>query len=143
MILDQCKDAQTYGSNYLIENCSKIWHTKFWLHLTRTSCYEWNFKAYQAPITGMKYVPNTVLVITSGCRTKSSQITYISDHNAIFPDIVFLQGDNWKQWNGNRKQKMKIENRNGQNLMQMNVRVKLLPHDHLLKTTSVQRPHSN
>ena len=43
--------------------------------------------------------------------------------------------------NGNWKQKM--ESRNGQNLMQINLRVKLLINDHLLKTTSVQRPHSN
>jgi len=45
--------------------------------------------------------------------------------------------------NGNRKQKMEMENGNGQNLMQMNLRVIPLIKDHLLKTTSVQRPHSN
>ena len=43
---------------------------------------------------------------------------------------------NWKQW----KWKMETENRNNQNLMQMNARVKPLINDHLLKTTSVQRP---
>jgi len=42
--------------------------------------------------------------------------------------------------NGNRKWKIETENGNGQNLMQMNVRVKLLINDHFLKTTSVQRP---
>ena len=42
--------------------------------------------------------------------------------------------------NGNQKWKMEMENRNGQNLMQMNARVKPLINDHLLKTTSVQRP---
>ena len=35
------------------------------------------------------------------------------------------------------------ENENGQNLMQVNVRVKSLINDHLLNMTSVQRPHSN
>jgi len=43
---------------------------------------------------------------------------------------------NWKQW----KWKMEMENGSGQNLMQMNARVKPLINDHLLKTTSVQRP---
>jgi len=38
---------------------------------------------------------------------------------------------------------LEMENGNGQNLMQMNARVKPLINDHLLKTTSVQRPHSN
>jgi len=42
-----------------------------------------------------------------------------------------------------KKRKMEMENRNGQNLMQMNVMVNPLINDHLLKTTSVQRPHSN
>jgi len=42
--------------------------------------------------------------------------------------------------NGNRKWKMETENGNSQNLMQMNSRVKPLNNDHLLKTTSVQRP---
>ena len=46
------------------------------------------------------------------------------------------QTGNWKQW----KWKLEMENGNGQNLMQMNARVKLLINDHLLKTTSVQRP---
>ena len=36
---------------------------------------------------------------------------------------------------------METENRNNQNLMQMNARVKPLINDRLLKTTSVQRPH--
>jgi len=35
---------------------------------------------------------------------------------------------------------MEMENGNGQNLMQMNAKVKPLINDHLLKTTSVQRP---
>jgi len=35
---------------------------------------------------------------------------------------------------------METENGNSQNLMQMNSRVKPLNNDHLLKTTSVQRP---
>jgi len=38
---------------------------------------------------------------------------------------------------------MEIENGNGQNLMQMNAGVKPLINDHLVKTTSVQRPHNN
>jgi len=50
---------------------------------------------------------------------------------------------NWKQW----KRKLEMENGNGngnrQNLMQMNARGKPLINDHLLKTTSVQRPHNN
>ena len=37
-------------------------------------------------------------------------------------------------------EKMEMENRNGQNLMLMNLRVKPLIKDHLLKTTSVKRP---
>jgi len=41
---------------------------------------------------------------------------------------------NWKQW----KQKPEMENGNGQNLMQINVRVKPLINYYLLKTTSVQ-----
>ena len=47
--------------------------------------------------------------------------------------------------NGNWKRKMERENRNGQNLMEMNLRVKSLINDHLLKTifiTSIQRPQS-
>ena len=56
---------------------------------------------------------------------------------------------NWKQWkwklemengNGNWKWKIETENGNSQNLMQMNARVKPLINNHLLKTTSVQRP---
>jgi len=45
---------------------------------------------------------------------------------------------NWKQW----KWKPEMENGNGncQNVMQMNARIKPLINDHLLKTTSVQRP---
>jgi len=35
---------------------------------------------------------------------------------------------------------LEMENGNGQNLVQMNVMVKLLINDHLLKTTSTQRP---
>jgi len=35
---------------------------------------------------------------------------------------------------------MEVENGNGQNLMQMNARVKPMINDNLLKTTSVQRP---
>ena len=46
---------------------------------------------------------------------------------------------NWKQW----KRKLEMENRNGQNLMQMNARVKPLINDPLLKTTSVRRPYNN
>ena len=46
---------------------------------------------------------------------------------------------NWKQW----KWKPERENGNSQNLMQMNVRVKPLINDHLLKTTFVQRSHKN
>jgi len=38
---------------------------------------------------------------------------------------------------------METGNGNSQNLMQMNTRVKPLINDHLLKTTSVQRPHDN
>jgi len=45
--------------------------------------------------------------------------------------------------NGNRKWKMEMENGNGQNLMQMNLRIKPLIKDRPLKTTSIQRPHSN
>ena len=36
-----------------------------------------------------------------------------------------------------------MENGNGQNLMQMNARVKALINDQLLKTNSVQRPCNN
>jgi len=35
-----------------------------------------------------------------------------------------------------------MENINGKNLMQMNLRVKPLINDHLLKTMSLQKPHS-
>ena len=42
--------------------------------------------------------------------------------------------------NGNRKWKMETENGNRQNLMQTNTRIKPLINDHLLKTTSIQRP---
>jgi len=38
---------------------------------------------------------------------------------------------NWKQWKW--KPETEMENRNGQNLMQMNVKVKPLINDHLLK----------
>ena len=38
---------------------------------------------------------------------------------------------------------METGNGNNQNLMQMNARVKPLIYNHLLKTTSVQRPHNN
>jgi len=38
---------------------------------------------------------------------------------------------------------MENGNGNGQNLMQMNARVKPLIDDDLLKTTSVQRPYNN
>jgi len=44
---------------------------------------------------------------------------------------------------GNWKRKLEMENKNGQNLMQMNARVKPLINDHLLKTISVQRPPFN
>ena len=44
-------------------------------------------------------------------------------------------GGNW-----NWKWKMEMENGNSQNLMQMNARVKPLSNDHILYTTSVQRP---
>jgi len=44
---------------------------------------------------------------------------------------------------GNGNWKYKMENRSGQNLMQMNLRVKPLIKDHLLKTTTIQRPHRN
>jgi len=49
-----------------------------------------------------------------------------------------MQG-NWKEWK-EWKWKPEMENRNSQNLMQMNARVKPLINDHFLKTTSVQRP---
>jgi len=45
--------------------------------------------------------------------------------------------------NENRKWTMEMENGNGQNLVQMNARVKPLINDHFLKTTSVKRPHTN
>jgi len=35
---------------------------------------------------------------------------------------------------GNQKQKMEMENKNGQNLMQLNLRVKPLINDHLLRS---------
>jgi len=51
--------------------------------------------------------------------------------------VLYIHGAIGNSGNGNRKQKMEVENRNSQNLMQMNARVKP---DNLLKTTSVQRP---
>ena len=44
------------------------------------------------------------------------------------------------KWKRELERKMETENGNSQNLMQMNARVKLLINDHLLKTTSLQRP---
>jgi len=52
--------------------------------------------------------------------------------------ILNIQGGDWKQWKW--KLKMEMNNGNGKNLVQMNARVKPLINDHLLKTTSVQRP---
>ena len=50
-------------------------------------------------------------------------------------------------WNGQLetqwKRKLEMENRNNQNMMQINVRAKPLINDHFLKITSSQRPHSN
>ena len=37
---------------------------------------------------------------------------------------------------------VEMENGKGQNLIQMNVSIKSLINDHLLKTTSLQRPHT-
>jgi len=48
---------------------------------------------------------------------------------------------NWKQWK--QKIEMEMRARNSQNLMQINARVKPMINDHLLKTTSVQRPQNN
>jgi len=46
----------------------------------------------------------------------------------------------WKQWKWKPEE---MENGNCQNLLHMNARVKPLINDHILKTTSVQRPHNN
>jgi len=48
---------------------------------------------------------------------------------------------NWKQWKWKPEMENGNGNRNSQNLMQMDAGVKPLINDHLLKTTSLQRPH--
>jgi len=72
---------------------------------------------------------NATLVATNGARHNDRPEEALTYDGAI-------ENRKWKLENGNG-------NRNGQNLMQMNVRVKPLNDDHLLKITSIQRPHSN